>query len=163
MEIRRLGQKIGAEITGVDVKRLTDEEFRAIYDAWLAYNVIAVRDQSLEIPDYLAYSRRLGSIHPHPSKSTRHPEYPEITLLGINKFRSDGQYLQHVDEYACLCIVDREMHSTNLWAFRSSLSTRGIVPLLATRAPIYFLPQVMGCCIGDLAVCLDDLTRVFRP
>ena len=90
MEIRRLGEKIGAEITGVDVKRLTDEEFRAIYDAWLAYNVIAVRDQSLEIPDYLAYSRRFGSVHPHPSKSTRHPEYPEITLLGINKFRTDG-------------------------------------------------------------------------
>jgi taurine dioxygenase len=90
MQIRRLGEQIGAEITGVDVKRLTDEEFRAIYDAWLAYNVICVRAQSLEISDYLAYSRRFGAVHPHPSKATRHPEYPEITLLGINKFRADG-------------------------------------------------------------------------
>ena len=90
MQIRRLGQNIGAEITDVDVRRLADEEFRAIYDAWLAYNVIAVRDQALDIPDYLTYSRRFGSIHPHPSKSTRHPEYPEITMLGINKFRADG-------------------------------------------------------------------------
>ena len=27
---------------------------------------------------------------PHPSKSTRHPECPEITLLGVNKFGADG-------------------------------------------------------------------------
>jgi len=90
MEIRKLGAQIGAEITGVDVKRMTPEEFRAIYDAWLAYNIIAVRDQSLELSDFLVYSRRFGSVHPHPSKSTRHPQCPEITLLGANKFRADG-------------------------------------------------------------------------
>jgi len=28
---------------------------------------------------------------PHPSKSTRHPEVPEITLLGVNKFDADGK------------------------------------------------------------------------
>jgi len=90
MEIRLVGEQIGAEITGVDVKQLTPREFRAIYDAWLAYNVVCVRDQSLEVPDFLAYSRRFGSVHPHPSKSTRHPDFPEITMLGINKFRPDG-------------------------------------------------------------------------
>jgi taurine dioxygenase len=90
MEIRRLGAQIGAEITGVDVTRLTPEQFHSIYEAWLAYNVIAVRAQSLDIPEFLAYSRRFGSIHPHPSKSTRHPEHPEITVLGVDKFRPDG-------------------------------------------------------------------------
>jgi taurine dioxygenase len=90
MEIRRLGEQIGAEITDLDVKRLTAREFQEIYDAWLAYNVICVRGQALEIPDFLAYSRRFGSVHPHPSKSTRHPEFPEITMLGVNKFRPDG-------------------------------------------------------------------------
>ena len=90
LEIRRLGPKIGAEITGVDVKTMDEATFAAIYRAWLDYNVIAVRDQQLEIPDYLEYSRRFGLVTPHPSKSTRHPEYPEITLLGANKFRADG-------------------------------------------------------------------------
>ena len=90
MEIRRLGEQIGAEITGVDVRCMSDDEFRQIYDTWLAHNVIAVRGQSLELPDFLHYSRRFGSVHPHPSKSTRHPEFPEITLLGMNKFRADG-------------------------------------------------------------------------
>jgi taurine dioxygenase len=89
MEIRRMGP-IGAEITDVDVKTMDDAAFRAIYQAWLDSNVICVRDQSLEIDDYLKYSRRFGSVLPHPSKVTRHPEYPELTLLGINKFRADG-------------------------------------------------------------------------
>jgi taurine dioxygenase len=90
LQIRRLGPKIGAEITGVDVKTMDEATFAAIYRAWLDHNVIAVRDQQLDIGDYLQYSRRFGLISPHPSKSTRHPEYPEITLLGINKFRADG-------------------------------------------------------------------------
>ena len=50
-----------------------------------------VRDQELEIHDFLRYSRRFGPVVPHPSKSTRHPEIPEITMLGINKFDADGK------------------------------------------------------------------------
>jgi taurine dioxygenase len=50
-----------------------------------------VRDQNLEIGDYLAYSRRFGFIEKHPSKSTRHPDCPEVTLLGANKFDAEGK------------------------------------------------------------------------
>jgi taurine dioxygenase len=91
MKIRRLGEHIGAEVTGVDVKALADAAFDAIYRAWLASNVLVVRDQALEIADYVAYSRRFGRIEPHPSKPTRHPNHPEITLLGANKIGPDGK------------------------------------------------------------------------
>jgi taurine dioxygenase len=90
IEVRRLGKQIGAEIHGVDVKRLDDAGFAAIYRAWLDHNVVVVPGQELEIDDFLRYSRRFGVISPHPSKSTRHPDFPEITVLGINKFRPDG-------------------------------------------------------------------------
>jgi alpha-ketoglutarate-dependent taurine dioxygenase len=90
IEVRRLGSQIGAEVVGVDVKRLDDAGFATIYRAWLDANVLVVPDQELQIDDFLRYSRRFGVIHPHPSKMTRHPEYPEITLLGVNKFRPDG-------------------------------------------------------------------------
>jgi len=91
MEIRKLGTQIGAEVLGVDVKRMDEATFAAIYQAWLDYNVIAVRDQHLEIPDYLVYSRRFGEVVPHPSKNTRHPEHPELTVLGVDKFGPDGK------------------------------------------------------------------------
>jgi taurine dioxygenase len=50
-----------------------------------------VRDQDLTIPDFIRYSERFGPVTPHPSKSTRHPEYAKITMLGINKYDAQGQ------------------------------------------------------------------------
>jgi len=91
MEVRRLGSQIGAEVNGVDVRTLDDAGFAAIYRAWLDNNVICVRGQDLQLGDFLQYSRRFGIIDPHPSKSTRHPDCPEITLLGVNKFGADGK------------------------------------------------------------------------
>src|SRR5438876_380225 len=91
VEIRRMGPQIGVEVTGVDVKTLDDAGFAPIYQAWLDYNILVVRDQQLELQDFLRYSRRFGPVIPHPSKSTRHPEIPEITMLGINKFDADGK------------------------------------------------------------------------
>jgi taurine dioxygenase len=90
IEVRRLGPQIGAEIHGVDVKTLDDAGFAAIYRAWLDCNVVVVPGQELQIEDFLRYSRRFGVVLPHPSKMTRHPDYPEITMLGVNKFGPDG-------------------------------------------------------------------------
>ena len=90
IEVRPLGPQIGVEIRGVDLRRLDDADFARIYRAWLDHNVAVVPEQTLEIDDFLAYSRRFGEVVPHPSKMTRHPERPEITLLGANKFGADG-------------------------------------------------------------------------
>ena len=90
MTIQALGPNIGAEIENVDVKRLEGEAFRSIYQAWLNYGVTVVRCQDLTIEDFIAYGRLFGVIVPHPSKSTRHPEYPAVTVLGFNKFNPDG-------------------------------------------------------------------------
>jgi taurine dioxygenase len=89
--VRRLGEKIGVEVSGIDVKKLDDAGFAEVYRAWLSANVMVIPDQELEIDDFLRYSQRFGVVLPHPSKSTRHPEYPEITMLGVNKFGADGK------------------------------------------------------------------------
>jgi len=91
VEIRRMGPQIGVEVTGVDVKTLDEAVFAPIYRAWLDCNILVVRDQELELRDFLRYSRRFGPVVPHPSKSTRHLEVPEITMLGLNKFDADGK------------------------------------------------------------------------
>jgi taurine dioxygenase len=91
LEVNRLGEQIGAEVLGVDIRRLDDEAFDVIYQTWLDCNVICVRDQTLEFEDFFRYSRRFGHLHEHPSKSTRHPDYPELTMLGIDKFDAGGK------------------------------------------------------------------------
>jgi taurine dioxygenase len=90
IQVRPLGSQIGAEVSGVDVKRIDAASFDAIYRAWLEHNVLVLPGQDLEIEDFLRYSRRFGVLEPHPSKSTRHPDYPEITMLGANKWQADG-------------------------------------------------------------------------
>ena len=96
IEVRRLGPQIGVEVRGVDVKTLDDAGFATLYRAWLDGNILVVPDQELEIEDFLRYSRRFGVVVPHPSKMTRHPDYPEITMLGINKFKDTGELDQAV-------------------------------------------------------------------
>jgi len=91
IEVRRMTPQVGAVVEGIDVRRLDDAAFATLYRAWLDSNVLVVRDQQLDIGDFLAYSRRFGLIEPHPSKSTRHPDCPEVTLLGVNKFNPDGE------------------------------------------------------------------------
>ena len=90
VEIRQRGPQIGVEVSGVDIRTLDDTGFAPIYQAWLSHNVLVVKDQELTLREFLAYSRRFGIVSPHPSKSTRHPDLPEITLLGVNKFNADG-------------------------------------------------------------------------
>jgi taurine dioxygenase len=96
MQIRRMGPQIGVEVTDVDVKTLDEAGFAPIYQAWLDHNILVVRDQELKMQDFLHYSRRFGLVVPHPSKSTRHPEIPEITMLGINKFDAEGKLNQAI-------------------------------------------------------------------
>src|SRR5262245_28951508 len=91
MEIRLMGEQIGAEVTGDDVRARDDATWGKIYQTWLDHNVVIVRDQELAIEDFYHYSLRFGPIEAHPSKSTRHPDYPKITVLGVGKFDEDGR------------------------------------------------------------------------
>jgi taurine dioxygenase len=88
--IRRLGEQVGVEVTGVDVKRLDDETFGVMYRAWLDHNVLVVRDQQLTMKEFTDYSRRFGPLQLHPAKMTRDPDAPEVLVMGINKFHPDG-------------------------------------------------------------------------
>lgn len=96
LEIRRLGEHIGAEVTGVDVKTMDDATFARIYQAWLDCGVLVVRGQELTAEDYLAYSRRFGTIIAHPSANVPHPEHREITVMGIDKFDAEGKVKMHI-------------------------------------------------------------------
>jgi taurine dioxygenase len=141
IEVRRLGPQIGVEILGVDVRRLDDAGFATIYRAWLDHNVMVVPGQDLQIEDFLRYSRRFGEVVPHPSKSTRHPECPEITLLGINKFGADGQldmaiYRRGAEDWHTDGAYDEEpFKATQLYAL--AIPTRGGDTLFASMYAAY--------------------------
>jgi taurine dioxygenase len=91
MQIRKIEPRIGAEVTDVDVTRLTADEWDSMYRAWLDGNVLIVRDQKLSIEQYLDYSRRFGRLKPHRVRRTRHPDHPELTLMGVGAKKADGK------------------------------------------------------------------------
>jgi taurine dioxygenase len=90
VDVVRMEPGIAAEVRGVALDRISEEDFAVLYRAFLDSNVVVVRDQDLTIEQFLAYSRRFGRLVPHASKTTQHPEHPEITMLGVNKFNPDG-------------------------------------------------------------------------
>lgn len=59
MELRKLGEPLGAEVSGVDLSQpLAAETFAAIRQAWLEHLVIRLRDQKLSDPQLLAFDPR---------------------------------------------------------------------------------------------------------
>ena len=71
---------LGAEITGVDLTNLDDETFDELYRAWLAHQVIFLRDQSITPEQQIAFAECFGDIHYHPFMKglDKHPEILEI-------------------------------------------------------------------------------------
>ncbi|HEY4214629.1 MAG TPA: TauD/TfdA family dioxygenase [Steroidobacteraceae bacterium] len=60
IEARPLAAAMGAEIRGVDVARITDEQFAEVRDALFRHGMIYLRDQRLTHADHEAFSLRFG-------------------------------------------------------------------------------------------------------
>jgi taurine dioxygenase len=90
MKIENAVPHIGALVSGLDVKRMTNSEWQTLYQTWLDRHVLIVRGQELSKADFLAYSRRFGRLKPHMIQRTRDPDNPEITLMGVTSMAKDG-------------------------------------------------------------------------
>lgn len=84
---------IGAEIRGVDLTRLDDTLFAAIYRAWLAHSVLLFRGQHLADQDLIAFSRRFGALDHAPIQENGRAfveGHPEIYVVS-NVLGADGK------------------------------------------------------------------------
>jgi taurine dioxygenase len=82
--IRPLNAAVGAEISGVDLARLSDAEFTQIEQAWNQHGALLFRDQRLSDDGLLAFSRRFGELDPPPVQEhgRQSPEgYPDIYVV----------------------------------------------------------------------------------
>jgi taurine dioxygenase len=76
MTVRPLTPTIGAEILGVDLEHLSDEQFGAIRDALTRHQVVFFRDQDISLEAHKALGARFGTldIHPNDPGLEGHPE-----------------------------------------------------------------------------------------
>ena len=61
-EVVPTGAALGAEIQGVDLRRVDDPTFTAIHRAWTDNAVLLFRGQKLSDDDLIAFSRRFGAL-----------------------------------------------------------------------------------------------------
>jgi taurine dioxygenase len=66
--IEPLNPVVGAELHGLDLRQeLPEEDIRAIQEALGRYGVVFFRDQDITPEQHLAFGRRFGELHVHPS------------------------------------------------------------------------------------------------
>jgi taurine dioxygenase len=76
--------RLGAEIAGVDLKKIDARDFAEIHRAWVDYSVLLVRGQTLNDEELIALSRRFGNLDfaPVQESGRRFVEgYPEIYVV----------------------------------------------------------------------------------
>jgi taurine dioxygenase len=84
IEVRPTGAALGAEIRGVDLTRIGEQDFADIHRAWLEHQVLLFRDQTLDDEQLIAFSRRFGELDWAPVQETgrRFVEgHPEIYVV----------------------------------------------------------------------------------
>jgi taurine dioxygenase len=77
-------ETLGAQISGIDLKTISDTEFARLHRAWLDHLVILIRDQILTAAELIAFSCRLGPLDLAPVQETgrRFVEgYPELYVV----------------------------------------------------------------------------------
>src|SRR5215831_17919533 len=101
------GAALGASVTGVDLRNLSEATFARIMRAWHEHAVLLFRGQTLTDHDLIAFSRRLGDLDWAPVQETgrRFVEgLPEIYIVSNVKVNGepigslgDGEAVWHTD------------------------------------------------------------------
>jgi len=84
IEVIPSGKALGAEIRGVDLRKITNDDFAAIHQAWLDHLALLFRGQQLTDADLIAFSQRFGGLDYAPVQETgrRFVEgHPEIYVV----------------------------------------------------------------------------------
>ena len=108
MQVRKIGDALGAEISGIDLSQpIAAERFAEIRAAWLAHLVIRIRGQKLSDPQLLAFSSHFGELDPpgpNPLGRPFLPDHPQMNVISNIKVDGvpigglgDGEAIWHAD------------------------------------------------------------------
>jgi taurine dioxygenase len=108
ISINRIGEALGAEVSGVDVSMpIAADTFAAIRKAWLDNLVLRFRGQKLTDPQMLEFSQLFGELDPpgpNPYGKPFLPQHPEMNVISNVKEGGtpigglgDGEAIWHSD------------------------------------------------------------------
>ena len=83
MRLGKLSEGFGAEADDIGA------DFRAVWEAFFAAQVLVFRAQKLSAAGFLAFARQFGRPEPHVIDQFHHPEHADILIL--SNVKQDGQ------------------------------------------------------------------------
>lgn len=124
-QVERLGVRLGAEISGVDLREpLPPATLHAFEAALIEHKVVMLRDQHLTTEQHVALSRQFGDLEVHPMRPQG--EFPEILVLDNHKdnpvlstdvWHSDTTFRKTPTKYTILrCQIMPKLGGDTLWA-----------------------------------------------
>lgn len=125
-----LAPALGAEIHGIDLARIGDAQFEALYDIWKKHHVVLLRDQQLTNAQFERFSAMLGELDPPPNQGAGRksvPGHPNLYVVSNRKSPQgeplgalgDGEASWHTD----MSYLERPPFASMLWALE--LPSRG--------------------------------------
>ena len=99
MEFKKLDERFGVEAGGVDLSRLSENEFQELEKNFFAGQVLVARKQKLSAGQFLAFAKRLGRPEPHVIDQFHHPEHPDILILSNVKKNGEPTGLADAGTY----------------------------------------------------------------
>ena len=84
MQVRRLDATFGAEIENLNLNDLSDDEFFALYEAWLEYSFLLFRGQNLTTDQQIEFAKRFGKL--------------EFDLFELSNVKEDGSLREGDDD-----------------------------------------------------------------
>jgi taurine dioxygenase len=152
LTVRPLNPAVGAEISGVDVARLADDEFAAIEEAWYRHSAILIRGQRLADEDLVAFSRRFGELDNPPvneNGKTFVADHPEIYVVsnvvgpdgvpigslgaGEAVWHTDMSYLPEPPDASLLYALEVPPSGGDTWLCGMEAALRALPPALLER------------------------------
>ena len=123
VEIRKLGDALGAQVDGLDLSvALEESAAEKVRAAWLDHLVLRFRGQKLTDPQVLAFSRTFGELDPpgpNPLGRLFLPDHPEMNVISNIKEKGvaigglgDGEAIWHAD----MTYVERPPKAAVLYA-----------------------------------------------
>jgi taurine dioxygenase len=145
--VEPLGNGMTAEISGVDIGALDEEQIAVIERAFLEHRVLRFRQHSMTVPEMAAFSAKFGVLQPHVQRKFHHPEDPNVVVM--RNFDDEGKFdLAAASRGAMVRLRD---------GWHSDLSYDA-VPAKATLLHAVTLPSHGGnTCFTDVQAAYADL------
>ncbi len=81
MIITPLSEALGAEVRGIDLRRVGNDDLEEIKAAFLKFQMLCFRDQELSPQAQLEFSAGFGEIESRPDRPFTFPGIPEVSIL----------------------------------------------------------------------------------